>query len=403
MPTFRFKIAVPGGKIKEKTAIADSKASLKQKLESDGNFVLNISRTGGSQFFSLHLQRGRRITTRDFFSFNQEFAVLLKAGLSVVSALNAIIENNEDGELRDLLQEVRQDITAGESLSGSFEKFSHLFSKLYVMTLKAGEKSGDIPTALLRYVEYMKKTAELRRKVISASIYPVILMVVSISVVFFLMIYVVPAISGAFLESGNRLPEITRLLIDISTLVRNYFFYLLAATIGLGIIGFYIGRTDAGRLFFDQMKINMLYFGELYRNYSTSKFSRTLSTLLGAGIPLLEAVQIAADTIHNQFLKFKLAQVVKNLAEGAGFSESLRRFDTLPPLAVRMIDAGETGGALTPVLIDIADFYDNDVDAKLSVLTSAIEPTLMVVMGLVIGSIVLALYLPIFQLAGNVG
>ncbi len=403
MPTFRYKIAVPGGQIKEKTVLADSPASLKQKLESEGNFVLDIARAGGDRHFNLRLRWGKQIANKDFFSFNQEFSVLLKAGLSVVAALGAIIEKNEEGELRNLLLEIRQDITTGESLSGAFDKFSHLFSKLYVMSLRAGEKSGDIPTTLSRYLDYMKKTAELKRKVISAAIYPIILLVVSTSVLFFLMIYVVPTIAGSFLESGNKLPEMTSLLIAASTLIRNHILVVGLSGICLGLIGIYAVRTVPGRLFFDKQKLKVVFLGPLYRNYITSMFCRTLSTLLGAGIPLLEAVQISNGTLTNQALKSQLAQVVKQLAEGGGFSESLRLTDTFPKLAVRMIDAGETGGALAKVLSDVADFYEGDVDTKLSVLTSAIEPMLMVFMGLVIGLIVLGLYLPIFQMAGTIG
>ncbi|MFZ5573111.1 MAG: type II secretion system F family protein [Thermodesulfobacteriota bacterium] len=402
MSTFRYKIAIPGGQVKEKTVIADSMVSLRRKLESEGNFVLDISRAGGDRLLGSRLRLGKQISHKEFFSFNQEFGVLLKAGLSVVAALGAIIEKNEESELRNLLLEIRQDITAGESLSGAFDKFSHLFSKLYIMSLKAGEKSGDIPTTIARYLAYMKKSAELKRKVIAAAIYPIILMVVSISVLFFLMIYVVPTIAGTFLESGNKLPEMTNLLIAVSTFFRDHFVAMIAVAGCLWLAGVCARRTVSGGLFFDQLKLRMGFLGTLYRNYITSMFCRTLSTLLSAGIPLLDAVQIASGTIRNQAITSQLAEVVKQIAEGGGFSESLRRIDTFPKLAVRMIGAGETGGALPQILSDVADFYDGDVDAKLAVLTSAIEPMLMVFMGLVIGLIVLALYLPIFQMAGTI-
>ncbi len=403
MPTFWCRIATQGGGIAERTSVADSKVSLKNKLETEGNLVFEIRQVGGWRLFPFQLNSSRGFREKDFFAFNQEFSVLIRAGLSIVSALDSIIEKNDQSELNDILCNVRDDISKGESLSDSFGKYSHIISNLYVAMLQAGERSGNIPLAILRYVEYKKTISELKKKVISASVYPIILTVVAIFVLFFLLIYVVPAIAGTFFESGTELPLITAFLMTVSGHVRNNFSYLCIFLV-LAAVGFsYFRKMDTGRLYLDSLKLKVPFFGELYINYATAKVARTLSTVLSGGIPLLDSVSISAGTLDNQFLELKFSDVVNDLKEGKSFAESLSLGNVFPGLAIRLIEAGEKGGDLEQVLNDIADFYDNDVDTKLTILTSAIEPALMVIMGLLIGFIVLALYLPIFQLAGTIG
>jgi type IV pilus assembly protein PilC len=404
LPTFRCKITTHAGKIVEETLTADSKDLLRKQLEGDGKFVLDIQRADGlGAFFKKAKLRRKRFKSKDFFSFNQEFLVLIKAGLPIVAALDSIVEQGDEGELNELLKEVREDISTGESLSEAFGKYANRFSNLYISSLQTGEKSGSLPTAISRYIEYMKKTDEIKKKVISASVYPIILIVASIFVLIFLMIYVVPGITSTFLETNTELPFITSVLLSISNMIRSNFLYFLLAGI-LAVVGIVLfRRTEAGRLYIDKLKLNIPFFGDLYINYSTAKLSRALAAMLDGGMPLVDSIRISSGALDNQVLKGHLEDVTSNLEEGGSFAESLSMTETFPNMAIRMVDAGESGGALEQVLNDVADFYDNDVDEKLSIMTSAIEPALMVFMGLMIGLIVLALYLPIFQLAGTIG
>jgi type IV pilus assembly protein PilC len=404
MPTFRCKITTHAGKIVEETLTADSQDLVRKQLEDDGKFVLDIKKADGfGAFLKKVKSRQKRFKSKDFFSFNQEFMVLLKAGLPIVNALDAIIEQEDEGELNALLKEIRQDISTGESLSEAFGKYANRFSNLYISSLQTGEKSGALTTAIYRYIEYMKKTDEIKKKVISASVYPVILIVASVFVLIFLMIYVVPGITSTFLETSTELPALTSVLLSISNIVRSNFLYifLLGILVVTGIILF--RRTEAGRLYIDKLKLVLPFFGNLYINYSTSKLTRAMAAMLEGGMPLVESIKISSGALDNLILKGHLEDVTSNLEEGGSFAESLAMVETFPNMAVRMVDAGESGGALEQVLNDIADFYDNDVDEKLSIMTAAIEPALMVFMGLLIGLIVLALYLPIFQLAGTIG
>ncbi len=402
MYTFRCKAADQNGRIIEKTILADSKIDAKKLLETDGYYALEVNREGGF-FASIKQKTGlKSFNSKDFLLFNQEFSVLISAGLSIVAVLDVIIEKGDKSELLAIIRKVRDDISTGESISGAFGKYPGIFPGLYIASLKAGEKSGDIPLAISRYIEYMKSADRIKQKVISSSLYPLILFVASSFVFLFLLVYVVPSLTESFLGTDTQLPVITAILIDVSDAIRSNFFYILIIIVCLYIGIFYFVKTEKGRIFFDRLKINIPFFGEIYLNYSISKLTRTLSTVFSGGIPLVETIKISSGTLNNSFLKMRLENAVQKIEEGIGFADSLLTTNFFPQLALRMISAGEGSGALEQVLNDIADFYENSVDAKLSILTSTIEPLLMIIMGFLIGFIVLAMYMPIFQMATTI-
>lgn len=402
MPTFRCKFATPSGSVVEKTLIADNKTSLKSFLEEEGNFVLRIRSADRLNAFLELSGRRKPFRLRDFLSFNQELAVLIKAGLPILGALDTVLEKGGNSDLYDLLKEVRNDVSTGESLSGAFGKFASVVSNLYVATLQAGEKSGSISLAITRFIAYTKKMLAIRQKVISASIYPAILTTVSVFVLVFLMVFVVPTFTAAYFDAGTELPAMTVVLVTLSHALKNHILLITLSAVLLWAAFVYIKRTHGGRSFLDRLKLRTPVLGQIYLNYYVSRLARTLSTVLASGMPLVDAVRIASGTMDNFFLKDKIQNVVKLLEEGGGFGASLERVQVFPRMAIRMVEAGESGGALEIVLDDVADFYEMDVDNKLTILTSAIEPALMVIMGLLIGFIVLAMYLPIFQLAGTI-
>lgn len=404
MPTYRCKISTQGGRIIEKTLLGSNKTSLKEHLEREGNFVFDISRVEGFGSFLKKGKTRRRIKLKDLLVFNQEFSVLIKAGLPIVPALNTIIDKgDEKDELTEVLSDVRDNVSGGASLSEAFKNYSQIFSNLYVATLQAGERSGNIGLAITRYIDYVKKVAEIRKKIITASAYPVILMLVSIFSLLFLLIYVVPSFTRTFFEAGTELPGLTLLLINVSQFAKSNFIFALIICVA-GYIGYaYSKQTGTGKIYLDKLKVDIPFFGDIYIHYALSKLSRTLATVLGGGTPLVESLRISLGTLDNAYLSIKLEEAANTLEKGTGFSESLAKTGAFPKLALRMIEAGESSGALEQVLDDIADFYETDVDTRLSILTSSIEPALMVVMGLLIGFIVLAMYMPIFQMASTVG
>ncbi len=402
MNAFQCKAADLNGRIIEKKIVADSKVSVQKALEREGYFALEINKVGGMLDPIRHLQGLQGLKAKDFLFFNQEFSVLIKAGLSIVGALDVIIEKGDKSKLAVILRKIRNDISRGESISGAFGKYPATFPGLYIASLTAGEENGDLPAAISRYIEYIKSTDRIRQKVISSSSYPVILLTVSCFVLIFLLVYVVPSLTESFFETDTQLPVITSLLLNVSSVVKSGFFYIIFIIAGLLAALVYYAKTKNGKMFLDRFKINIPFLGELYLNYAISKLTRTLSTVLSGGTPLVESIRISSGALNNAFLELRLADTVMDIKKGTGFADSLLNADFFPKLALRMISAGESSGALEQVLSDIADFYENSVDTKLSVLTSAIEPALMVIMGLVIGFIVLAIYMPIFQLASSI-
>jgi type IV pilus assembly protein PilC len=392
----------PDGNYVKKTIAADSRDDLQWRLEKDGHFVYRIRREDRLRLPLGGEPRSKKFKIRDFFSFNKEFAVLIRTGMPIVAALDAIIEKSEPSELNNILQQVRYDVSTGESLSDAFAKYPRIFSNLYISSLQAGEKSGNIPEALIKHVAYLKQMMALRRKLISASVYPLILVTASVAVLFLLLIYVVPAFTKTYFESGTQLPAITMVLINVSNGIKNNFIYLVLLAILMTAGWAHAARQETLRIHMDQWLIKVPYIGRLYISYATALFLRTVAMVLTAGAPLIESVRIASGTLNNLFLRNKLIQVVRRITEGLGFSEALDETEAFPHLAIRMIAAGESGGELEQVLLDAADFYDDEVDVKLTVISSTIEPALMIIMGLLIGFIVLAMYMPIFQLAGTI-
>lgn len=392
----------PDGNYVKKTIAADSRDDLQWRLEKDGHFVYRIRREDRLRLSLGGEPRSKKFKIRDFFSFNKEFAVLIRTGMPIVAALDAIIEKSEPSELNNILQQIRYDVSTGESLSDAFAKYPRIFSNLYISSLQAGEKSGNIPEALIKHVAYLKQMMALRRKLISASVYPLILVTASVAVLFLLLIYVVPAFTKTYFESGTQLPAITMLLINVSNGIKNNFIYLALLAILVTAGWAHAARQETMRIHMDQWLLKVPYLGRLYISYATALFLRTVAMVLTAGAPLIESVRIASGTLNNLFLRDKLILVVRRITEGLGFSEALDETEAFPHLAIRMIAAGESGGELEQVLLDAADFYDDEVDVKLTVISSTIEPALMIIMGLLIGFIVLAMYMPIFQLAGTI-
>lgn len=402
MPSFRCKIVTPDGRTVEKILVGESRLDLKEHLEREGNFVIAVKGADGLASIVSGQRTGKRIKLKDLLVFNQEFSVLIKAGLPVVGALNIIIEKGGRDELTRVLIDIRNDVNAGASLSEAFGKYSHLFSTLYVSSLKAGEKSGNISSAILRYIEYIKKVAEIRKKIVSASVYPLILTLVSIFTILFLLVYVVPSFTGTYFATGTQLPTLTLFLVSFSNTVKDHFIYLILFAIALFVAYRAYSRTEKGRIAMDRFKLSIPFLGSIYIQYALSKMTRTLATVLQGGMPLLDSLRLSTGTVDNTFLKLKLKEAAEDIEKGSGFSESVSKTGAFPKLALGMLEAGEKSGALEQVLNDISDFYDSEIDERLSVLTSSIEPALMIIMGLVIGFIVLAMYMPIFQMAGTV-
>jgi type IV pilus assembly protein PilC len=302
-----------------------------------------------------------------------------------------------------ILELVKSDIEQGHSLSEALERHPDYFPTLYVANVRAGEKGGNLVERLKDYQLYIKKVDELRRKIVSSSIYPIMILAVILIAVFFLFTYVIPNFSKIYLDAKVELPLITRIMLAIT----KFFQYILPVLIFL-VLFFFLGyrryaKSERGRLTIDRFKLKIPLVSEIYKNYLLSNFSRTLSAILKGGIPLLSALKTSAGVVNNAYYSEKIKEVTKKVEEGNSLSASLEETGLFPSIALRLIKAGEGSGALWEMLDEVSDYYDTLVNEALTVLTTLVEPALMIVMGVIVGTIVVAMYLPIFSLAGAVG
>lgn len=402
MPSFQCKIGTADGRIVEKTYESVTRAQLKENLEEQGFHVFQIRRQAMSLFQGLG-GKPTRMSGRRFISFNQEMLVLLKSGLPILQIFDTQIEQMEAGSFQDAVSEIRDEIRGGSSLSDAFVKYPQLFPPLYVAALKAGEKTGDIPETLTRYLEYQKRVETIRGKVRSASFYPLLLTIAAVIVVIFLMLFVVPRFTQIYGDANVELPLMTRILINISELVgRSWYLLILGGLICLPLIRS-LARSTRGRLGFDRLMLKIPFFGKLKVDYALSSFNRTLGTTLASGTPLVESMQMSRGTLNSLCLEQEMVKATRQVEEGCALSESLQRTGFYPPLALRMVNVGESSGSLKEMLNDIADYYEAEVERSLTRMTTMIEPLLMMSMGLLIAFIIVAMYVPIFQLAGTVG
>lgn len=398
MPYFNCKVADKNGKTIYVKYFAESTEEVKILAERDGYLLLSIG-----DVYTASSGRKKRLTIREFLTFNQELYVLIKSGQPVVKALDIILEKMPIKKgFPKILQEIKNDVEQGLSLSEALEKHPDFFPMLYIANVKAGEKGGNLSERLKDYQIYMKKVEELRRKMVSSSVYPAIILCVIIFAVIFMFTYVIPNFSKIYLESNVQLPYITRVLLILTEIFQKSFLFLIILLIGLVIVFNRYSKTYKGRLVIDKFKIKLPFVSEIYINYLISNFARTLSAILKGGIPLVVALKTTVGVTTNDYFAEELKKVIKMVEEGNSLSSSLETTGLFPPISLRLIKAGEGTGALWEMLDEVAEYYDNLVVDALTIISNVLEPALMIVMGVIVAIIVIAMYLPIFNLAGTV-
>ncbi|RMF47939.1 MAG: type II secretion system F family protein [Deltaproteobacteria bacterium] len=400
MPTFSCKIGTSDGRVVERQFEAVSSSMLREQLEEQGFYVFRIRRRVLS---GLAGSGGGRWTSRRFLSFNQEFLVLLKAGLPILQIFDTLIERQEPGAMLDVLRSIREEVKGGSSLSDAMGKFPRFFPYLYVASIRAGERTGDLPVTLARYIEYQKRLEAIKARVRNATFYPMLLTIAVVAVVLFLMLYVVPSFSQIYADAKVELPFLTRVLITVANGMVGALPLLIAGVVLAAVLVRSALLTEKGAFLFDRFKLKVPFFGALLTEYALLSFCRTLGTILLSGVPIVQALQMARGTLNNRVLESAIVAAIRRVEEGMGLSESFERCGFFPNIALRMIGVGEKGGSLPDMLADVADYYETEVERRLDRLTTMIEPVMMASMGLLIGGIVVAMYFPIFQLAGTVG
>ena len=397
---FRCRLGTPGGEVFEGVYVAESEARLRRELEEKGLYVLGIQRAGRLALGTLPMPTRSRITTREFLVFNQELATLLKAGMPLVQSLDILRRRISNPLFKSVLDDVYERVRGGSSLSEAFEAHGSMFPGVYTASLLAGEKSGSLEQVIRRYVAYVKVVATVRRRTISALVYPAILLLLALIVVSIIVLRVVPAFTSFYAQFDRELPLSTRMIVAVSEVARTYFWLLLAAAVGGGLAFWAWLKQPRQRERFDRWVLRVPGIGPIARKFSTSQASRTLGTLLGGGIPLVNAIDVAARSIKNRYIAHELEVAGQQVREGRSLAAAMNDSGAFTDVAIKMVEVGESTGALQEMLNSLADFYDEEIETNLGRFMTLVEPILLVVMGLVIAGLLLALYMPLFNISG---
>ena len=398
---FRCRLGTPGGEIVEGVYIADSEARLRRELEEKGLYVLSLQRRAA---LSLSLgARRQRIKRQEFLVFNQELATLLKAGMPLVQSLDILRQRVANPTFKSVLDSVYDRVRSGTALSDAFNEHGAMFPAVYSASLLAGERSGNLDAVIRRYVAYEKIIGAVKRRTLSALIYPAILVTMMTILIGIIVLRVVPAFSDFYANFDRGLPLSTRIIVAISNGVVSNIALIVVGVVGLAVAVTVWSRQPAQRHRLDRWVLDLPWVGETTRKFFTSQLARMLATLLGGGIPLVNALEIAVRSLSNQHLARELDRVRVRVQEGQGFAAGLRERNIFPDVAVKMVEVGESTGALQEMLNSLAEFYDEEIETEVGRFITLVEPVLLVFMGIVIAVVVLALYMPLFELSSVVG
>src|SRR6478672_11013583 len=396
---FRCRLASPNGEIVEGVYIADTEARLRHELEEKGLFVLSLQPKHAIAGVSLQLPQRKGVNTREFLVFNQELATLLKAGMPLVQSLDLLKRRVTSPSFRRVLDDVHEKVRSGTALSDAFDAHRDLFPSVYTASLLAGERSGNLDAMLRRYVEYTKIIATVKRKTVSALVYPAILISLALVLVTIIVLKVVPAFADFYGTFGAELPLSTRLIVSFSEFLRSQFLLVFGGLIAAVVAVLAWVRQPGQKARFDHLLLGLPMLGTVAKKFATSQMARTLATLLGGGLPLVNALDIAAKSVGNQYMAKQLEVVSLRVREGESFAAALEARRVFPEVAVKMAEVGESTGALQDMLNTVADFYDEEISTNMDRFVTLVEPVLLVFMGVVIAGLLLALYMPLFQLS----
>lgn len=357
-----------------------------------------------SAVFSLSkLKRKKKIPLDELVVFTRQMATLTGAGITIVNSLDTLAEQTQNQVFKDCLQEVRDNVSTGSSLSEAMARHRSLFSDFFINMVRAGESSGMLDEVLDRVATYLEKTNALQKKVKSALIYPAVVSFMAVAISSLMILVVIPVFEEIFSGFGAALPAPTQFLIDLSDNARRYFVFIVIIVGGISAAFKWYISTDKGRLWLDGLKLRLPVFGPMLRKVAVSKFSRTLSTLVRSGVPILQSLEIVAKTSGNVIIERTIDRVKDSVREGESIAGPMEKSGIFPPIVTRMISVGEKTGELEKMLTKIADFFDEQVDTMVEGLTSLLEPMIIAFLGIVIGGIVICMFLPIFQISTIVG
>jgi type IV pilus assembly protein PilC len=379
--------------------VADSKAAVVSELRRKGFTVLRLEEKKSAFDFSKFLEGTKHIKPRDKAIFARQFATMISSGLAVLRALMVLEEQTQNSRLRDIVRLVREDVEAGMPLSDSMAKHPAAFDRLYISMVRAGEAGGALDATLNRLATQLEKDDSLRRSIRSAMAYPILIAVFAIMVMIAMLLFIIPIFANMYKDLGGQLPTLTRMMMGVSTALKGYWF-IIFPVIFLVVWGLMrLKKTEQGRRGWDRIKLRLpLKLGDVIQKLAVARFSRTLATLVGSGVPILQAIEITGKTSGNSVIEDSMVDVKESVRSGESISRPLARVSVFPPMVTHMIAIGEETGSLDSMLNKVADFYEDEVDASVKALTSIIEPIMMMFVGGLVGLIVISMYLPMFNM-----
>ena len=397
MPEFILRVGTPEGDVIERPVVAPTLRAAQDEARRQGLHVFG-SRRGSYRLRDLLRRVGRAVSTEQFLLFNQELLALVRAGLPIVQSFDIMLERQKNLRFREILAEIREKLTSGVALSDAFAAYGNLFPPIYSTSLRAGERSGDLEGVIKRFLRYQKLIVNLRKRVVGAMIYPAILILLSSVMIFIMMTYVVPKFAEFFEGFGQELPWFTQLMITTATFLRkNVILMALGVTAAVFLVNRWI--ETKGRLVWDRLKLRIPLVGGVLHRFAIMQFTQSLGTLLAGGTPMVPAIEIASQSVTNALVSTRISGIVQNVREGEPLWRSLDNTKVVSDLAIEMIKVGESTGALTEMLANVSEFYDEEIESRLTRLVAAIEPLILVFMGGVIAVLLYAFYLPLFRLS----
>jgi type IV pilus assembly protein PilC len=396
--TFSYRVRDRNGKIVAGTLEADNQGAVAAKLRQMGYAPIQITEAKAGLKAEISLPGMNRIKLKDLAVFSRQFATMINSGLSLLRALTILAEQTENKRLAEIVGQVRNEVEQGAALSTALGRHPRTFNRLYVSMVKAGEVGGFLDRVLLDLAASIEKEVELRGKVRAAMTYPVVVFVLVILIVTAMLLFIVPVFDRLYAQLQGELPWLTRMLVNISRVMPVLALVGLVLTVAGAFAYRHAKRTERGALAIDAARLRTPVFGSLVQKTALSRFSRTFATLLSAGVPILQALEIVSETVANQVVSRAIKDVQASVREGESLAGPLARHGVFPPMVVQMLAVGEETGAIDTMLGKVADFYDQEVEAAVESITSLIEPLLIVVMGGTVGVMVIALYLPMFNI-----
>jgi type IV pilus assembly protein PilC len=400
MPTsYAYKVRDREGKMAAGSMEAESEEAVVSRLRQMGYAPVSIEAEKSAGLKTeVRLPGSGRVKLKDLAVFSRQFATMINSGLSLLRALTILGEQTSNRRLREVLVQVRGEVEKGSSLSAALAKHPKVFNRLYVSMVRAGEIGGFLDQVLVKVAETFEKEVTLRGKIRSAMTYPVVVFVMVIGIVAAMLIFIVPTFENLYASLGGTLPAPTRMLMGASQLLRRFFLLVVLAVVVLVFLFRRWQASQQGRYQWDRFKLKVKVFGPLFHKTALSRFSRTLATLIRSGVPILQALEIVAETVNNAVISRAVRDVQDSVREGESLATPLSKHATFPAMVVQMMAVGEETGDLDTMLSKVADFYDQEVEAAVASLTSMIEPILIAVMGAAVGGMVIALYLPLFNI-----